>query len=237
MVPASPHAATMVSTSSAMVAAWPRMNLSRSAWLWSISRRRSGGASKTTPSPKIGRHERVGLGLVEHLLGGPEEQLVGLGPGQQHHVASASRNWPTSPHSSRTRRMSPMGSSPQLVEVPVLVVAPRHLRRLAQFDVDGHGVPPLSVGSRRTGASGWTSIMVRCVPRWRRHGGHHGRGHRRRVEEVAVAGQPPADPLVQHLGGRPRDPSPSPISVRSGPGWTIEARTPVPSSSICRARA
>ena len=39
---------------SAMVAAWPRMNLSRSAWLWSISRRRSGGASKTTPSPNTG---------------------------------------------------------------------------------------------------------------------------------------------------------------------------------------
>ena len=44
----------MRSTSAAMVAAWPRMNLSRRAWLWSISRRRSGEASKTTPSPKIG---------------------------------------------------------------------------------------------------------------------------------------------------------------------------------------
>ena len=44
----------MRSTSAAMVAAWPRMNLSRSAWLWSISRRRSGEASKTTPSPKTG---------------------------------------------------------------------------------------------------------------------------------------------------------------------------------------
>ena len=52
--PSSPQPATMCSTSAAMVAAWPRMNLSRRAWLWSISRRRSGGASKTTPSPKIG---------------------------------------------------------------------------------------------------------------------------------------------------------------------------------------
>ena len=33
------------------------------------------------------RHERVGLGLVERLLGGPEEELVGLGPGEQDHVA------------------------------------------------------------------------------------------------------------------------------------------------------
>ena len=52
--PSSPQAATICSTSAAMVAAWPRMNLSRRAWLCSISRRRSGGASKTTPLPKIG---------------------------------------------------------------------------------------------------------------------------------------------------------------------------------------
>ena len=52
--PSSPHCSTMPSTWVAMVAAWPRMNLSRSAWLCSISRRRSGGASKTTPWPKIG---------------------------------------------------------------------------------------------------------------------------------------------------------------------------------------
>ncbi len=52
--PSSSHPATMASTSVAMVAAWPRMNLSRRAWLCSISRRRSGGASNTTPSPKIG---------------------------------------------------------------------------------------------------------------------------------------------------------------------------------------
>ncbi len=84
--PSSPHRATICSTSVAMVAAWPRMNLSRSAWLWSISRRRSGDASNTTPSPKTGRHERVGLGLVEHLLGRAEEQLVRLGAAQQHHL-------------------------------------------------------------------------------------------------------------------------------------------------------
>ena len=35
------------------------------------------------------RHERVGLGLVELLLGGPEVELVGVGPGQQHDVAVA----------------------------------------------------------------------------------------------------------------------------------------------------
>ena len=52
--PSSSQSATMDSTSEAMVAAWPRMNLSRSAWLWSISRRRSGEASNTTPSPNTG---------------------------------------------------------------------------------------------------------------------------------------------------------------------------------------
>jgi hypothetical protein len=46
--------AVMRSTSAAIVAAWPRMNLSRSAWLWSAFRRSSGSASNTTPSPKIG---------------------------------------------------------------------------------------------------------------------------------------------------------------------------------------
>ena len=32
------------------------------------------------------RHERVGLGLVEVLVGGPEEELVGLGAGEQDDV-------------------------------------------------------------------------------------------------------------------------------------------------------
>ena len=31
-------------------------------------------------------HERVGLGLVELAVGGPEEELVGLGAGQHHHL-------------------------------------------------------------------------------------------------------------------------------------------------------
>jgi len=52
--PESPQRSTISSTSRWMVSAWPRMNESRSAWLCNISRRRSGGASNTTPSPKIG---------------------------------------------------------------------------------------------------------------------------------------------------------------------------------------
>ena len=52
--PSSPHRETICSTSVAMVAAWPLMNLSRRAWLCSISRRRSGEASKITPSPNTG---------------------------------------------------------------------------------------------------------------------------------------------------------------------------------------
>ncbi len=54
MSPPSGEGATIRSTSSAIVSAWPRMNLSRRAWLWSALRRSSGEASNTTPSPKMG---------------------------------------------------------------------------------------------------------------------------------------------------------------------------------------
>ena len=78
---------TIRSTSAAMVSAWPRMNLSRRAWLWSALRRSSGDGVEHDALAEDRRHERVGLGLVEVLVGGPEEDLVGLGPGEQHDVA------------------------------------------------------------------------------------------------------------------------------------------------------
>ena len=52
--PSSSQSATMRSISAVMVAAWPRMNLSRSDWLCSARRRSSGVASNTTPSPNTG---------------------------------------------------------------------------------------------------------------------------------------------------------------------------------------
>ncbi len=39
------------------------------------------------PLAEDGGHEGIRLGLVEHLLGGPEEVLVGLCPGQQDDLA------------------------------------------------------------------------------------------------------------------------------------------------------
>ena len=77
--PSSPHWSTMRSISAAIVAAWPRMNLSRSAWLWSASAALLGRGVEHHALAEDRRHERVGRGLVELLLGRPEEHLVGLG--------------------------------------------------------------------------------------------------------------------------------------------------------------
>ena len=78
-----------------------------------------------------GRHERVGLGLVEQLLGGPEEPFVGLGPGEQDHVlvgqpelAHVAALGPGPAH-------EPDGVAPQLLQMAVLVLAARDLGRLA----------------------------------------------------------------------------------------------------------
>ena len=52
--PSSPQLAIIFLTSPSMVAAWPFICSPRSAELCSISLRRSGLASNTTPLPKIG---------------------------------------------------------------------------------------------------------------------------------------------------------------------------------------
>ena len=52
--PLSPQSAIIRRTSPSMVTAWPFICSPRSAALCSISLRRSGLASNTTPSPKIG---------------------------------------------------------------------------------------------------------------------------------------------------------------------------------------
>ncbi len=111
IVPSSAQPPTMASTSSAMVAAWPRMNLSRSAWLWSISRRRSGGASKTTPSPKMGVMNGYASAWSSTSSGARKNSSLASAPVSSTTSRSARRNWPTSPHSSRTRRMRAMGST------------------------------------------------------------------------------------------------------------------------------
>ena len=78
-----PSPAIIRRTSFAMVAAWPLMCLSRSAALCSISLRRSGLGVEHHALAEDRRHERVRLGLVEVVVGRPEEELVGLRPGQE----------------------------------------------------------------------------------------------------------------------------------------------------------
>ena len=84
--PESPQSAIIRRTSLSMVAAWPFICSPRSAALCSISLRRSGSVSKTTPFAEDRRHERICRGLVEIVVAGPEEELVGLRAGQQHHL-------------------------------------------------------------------------------------------------------------------------------------------------------
>ena len=186
------------------------------------------------------RHEGVGLGLVEHLLGGPEEQLVGLGPGEQHHVAVGQPELPdvaalvadpahepdgvdaAAPRDARARRLPP---------IPGAVRAVR--RRRSWCASCAVLVAPVPSGT--TGASGWTSIKGRWVP-----GG---------VDTAAITAAATAGGrrkwLWRAAPNRIHSPRTSvvvsgpqsvPISVRVWPGWTMVARTPVPSSSSCSAR-
>ena len=81
--PLSPQFSIILRTSFSMVAAWPFICSPRSAVLCSISARRSGIGVEHHALAEDRRHEGVGLGLVEVGVGGAEEELVGLGAGQQ----------------------------------------------------------------------------------------------------------------------------------------------------------
>ena len=146
------------------------------------------------------RHEGVGLGLVEQLLGGPEEELVGVGPGEQHDVAlGRCGTRPTSPHSARTRAHERDRVDAQLVEVPVLAVAARHPGRLAQFDRRWSWC--LSSWSC-SGASGWTSIDGEVRAPRRGHRVRRWPGHAVGAQEVAEwRARPQRAHSLDHLGG------------------------------------
>ena len=109
--PSSAHPDTISSTSSAMVAAWPRMNLSRRAWLCSISRRRSGGASNTTPSPNTGVMNGYASAWSSTSSGARKKNSLAPAPVISTTSRWASRNTPTSPHSERTRSRRAIGST------------------------------------------------------------------------------------------------------------------------------
>ena len=103
-------------------------------------------------------HERVGLGLVEILVGGPEEELVGFGAGQEHDVlvdqlepADVAAFVPDALH-------QPDGVGTELLEVAVLLLATRDAWNYRS----GHdGIPSSpsfsccrSLGALASGASG-----------------------------------------------------------------------------------
>ena len=139
------------------------------------------------------RHERVGLGLVELLLGRPEEELVGVGPGQQHHVAVG---------------------QPELADVAALGPHPLPSARWGRACSSSRwpfspSPPDTRGGSRRSvrGASWLLPVSssdrcfrldldhARCVPAGRATACRDGQGHAVRAQEGRVAGQAPARPL------------------------------------------
>ena len=142
-----------------------------------------------------GGHERVGLGLVEHLLGGPEEELVGLGPAQQHHVPVGQAELPDVAALGPDPGHEADRVDPQLLEVAVLAASPRDPGRLAKSDIGRHGVPPGLVGvewaARCAPVASWSRRFGRdrglgldfdhrqVGARRRRDHRHHGVGHGR----------------------------------------------------------
>ena len=109
--PSSPHAPTIRLISASMVCAWPRIMSPRSAWFFSICWRSSGLASKTTPLPKIGVMNGYAAAWSSVESGARKNCSLASAPLTMTTSRSASRNRPMSPHSSRTRWNSPIGST------------------------------------------------------------------------------------------------------------------------------
>ena len=163
------------------------------------------------------RHEGIRLGLVEDLLRRTEEELVGLGPGEQHDVAvgqaKLSHVTAFGPHPLK----SPMGSSRSSSRCPCGAGPSRDhgaVRAVRRWRSCG---PLLWSG---TGASGLTSIMGKCVP-----GGVATAVNTAAATAVGGAGSGCGG--LPHRTHSPRTsavmsgPSRMPISVRVWPGWTI----------------
>ena len=84
-------------------------------------------------------HERVGLRLVEDLLRGPEEELVGFGSGEQHHILLAEPEDPDVAALVPDPLHQCDRVDPELLEVAVLLFAARDPRRLSSVKHRGHG--------------------------------------------------------------------------------------------------
>ena len=163
-------------------------------------------------------HERVGLGLVEDLLGGPEEELVGLGPGQQHHVPVGQAEhadvaalgtdpvragrWgrPGARRGGRSPSSPPDTLGGSRCSTAVVMALPR----------------PSSSVSVRMGASGCSSMTVAWVPRGRDTTATMASATPGRAHEVGVAGESPGRPLLDDLAGHLG----IPVHAHAGQGGT-----------------
>ena len=108
--PSSPQLAIIFLTSPSMVAAWPFICSPRSAELCSISLRRSGLASNTTPLPKIGVMNGYASAWSRSSSAERKKNSLASAPDRKMTCLSTSWNQPTSPHSSRMRFIRPIGS-------------------------------------------------------------------------------------------------------------------------------
>ncbi|SLE01244.1 Uncharacterised protein [Mycobacteroides abscessus subsp. massiliense] len=116
-----------------------------------------------------GRHERIGLGLVQVFVAGAEEELVGLGAGKEDDLLVGELEGADVPALRTDALHQCDGIGAELFEMAVLVLAAGDPGNGGR----GHeGIPSspsssfcLSAGASLSGASGCTSISGICAPR------------------------------------------------------------------------
>ncbi len=207
-----------------MVAAWPFICSPRSDWFLSISLRRSGGASKTTPLPKIGVMNGYASAWSSTSSGARKNGSFASAPLTRTTSRSTSRNRPTSPHSSRTRCSRAMGSVRSSCRCPCGSSGCSRERL------------PWITSSSSIGASGVTSTRFRCTPRGAETTVTMASAMACGLRKCGCRARPNRTQWLS-TSAASWSSQPVPISLHVGPGRTIEARTPVPSSSICSACA
>ena len=169
--PSSPQLAIIFLTSPSMVAAWPFICSPRSAELCSISLRRSGLASNTTPLPKIGVMNGYASAWSRSSSAERKKNSLASAPDSKMTCLSTSWNQPTSPHSSRMRCIKPIGSVRNSSRWPCSSSPPDTRGTIAVWrSLSGHpffaeceflAVRLVSAN----GASGWSSMFAMKPPR------------------------------------------------------------------------
>jgi hypothetical protein len=97
-----------------------------------------GGRIKHDALAEDRRHERIGGGLVQVLILGPKEDLVGLRTAEQHHLLVGQRELADVAALVAHPLHEANRVSPQLLEVTVGLVAARHPGRLVQCALTSH---------------------------------------------------------------------------------------------------